>query len=243
MSLSRAWQQFCQELFEPHCEHVNVHSHGEHCPDCGDRVQLLWAQVRCRDCGARRKPKPRANGSHGNASGAPVRALTPYCRFCGSHQVRVVKKLHIERYELPYSVLSRETDYAEKNTPAQSVFRSKRPEHRAPEAQAYTPSPKSHSRQGERRAQRPNPFSSVSVFESELRNQTQTQKQEPADLGFKGQSDEALMFGLRQFMNEERASGQASSTFRSVMDVDLTHKPNPFKPIVDGDVLSSEYLS
>lgn len=207
MSLSRAWQSFCQQLFEPYCEHANVHSHGEHCPDCGDRVQLLWTQVRCRDCGARRKPKAKSNGQ--------TAALTSYCRFCGSHQIKVLKKHHIERHELPYSLLSRETDYSEQDATARSVFRTKRPDMGAPEAQAYQPYGKTAK----------NPF--AQAFQSE----------------FKNQSAEDLMVGLRQFMNDERESRGSKSTFRSVMDVDLTRRGNPFKSVIDGDVLSSEYLS
>jgi DNA-directed RNA polymerase subunit RPC12/RpoP len=215
MSLSKAIQSFCHDLFEPHCEHSNVHSHGEHCPDCGDRIQLVWTQVRCRDCGARRRPKEKVSGAVG--------AVNPYCRFCGSHQIRLHKKHHIERHELPYSVLAREVDYQETSTG--SVFRSK--------------------------SAKSNPFASQTVSSPQGSAYAKGYSKQWSGQKSSGQyqsaahqkSDESLRVGLHQFMNEQRDEEQAQSTFRSVMDVDLTTRPNPFKNIIDGDVLSSEYLS
>ncbi len=106
MRLAKALGAFCTELLTPQCHHPNVVHSGQHCPDCGQGVVVQWIQTRCQRCETRRMPKKLANGS--------ITPAEKHCRFCGEQHYRVIKKPHIERYELPLSLLSREVDTTER---------------------------------------------------------------------------------------------------------------------------------
>ncbi len=107
LSISKAFYAFYNELIQQDCAHlrVNISKSACFCPDCGYKVKLLWAQVKCRGCNSRRVPKKSFDGS--------VSPLHKYCRYCGAGDVRLVKKNKIESHELAYSVALKEVDYTE----------------------------------------------------------------------------------------------------------------------------------
>ncbi len=128
MSISRAFYAFYNELVQQDCTHsrVSLGKRSCFCPDCGYKVKLLWAQVKCRGCNSRRVPKKGFDGS--------VNPLHKYCRYCGAGDVRLVKKEKIEGHELVYSVALKEVDYTEEKKSEKTVT-SKKTSKKAAETQ------------------------------------------------------------------------------------------------------------
>jgi Zn finger protein HypA/HybF involved in hydrogenase expression len=105
--LKRALLAFCKSLVSEPCHHPKVISTAQasYCPDCGDRIRLVWALVYCKDCGIRRIPRIGLDND--------VAPLHRYCKECGSVGFRVVKKPEILAHEIPYSISIKEIDYTE----------------------------------------------------------------------------------------------------------------------------------
>ncbi len=129
LSISKAFYAFYNELVQQDCAHtrVNLGKRSCFCPDCGYKVKLLWAQVKCRGCNSRRVPKKSFDGS--------VEALHKYCRYCGASDVRLVKKEKIEGHELVYSVALKEVDYAEEKPADKKAGSKKKQSKKAPDTQ------------------------------------------------------------------------------------------------------------
>ncbi len=105
MRLFKALYAFYQELVGQPCEHprVQVGQSGNYCPDCGYKIQMLWAILRCRTCGSKRLPKKHLDGK--------ITPLERYCKHCGATDYQLIqrKKLHV--HELTYAVALKEVDY------------------------------------------------------------------------------------------------------------------------------------
>lgn len=89
------------------CEHrrVNLMEAPTYCQDCGYMVRIEWLMVQCRRCQSKRVPCKTFLGQ--------IKPLQPYCRHCGYDGFRIVKKEHIDAYELMYALSEMTTVYAE----------------------------------------------------------------------------------------------------------------------------------
>lgn len=107
MSLVKAFYAFYRRLFEPECVHALVKplAGGSICPECGYQVQIIWHLIRCRSCGSKRHTKRTPDNA--------VRPLYKYCQHCGGTDYQLVKREHIQVYEVPYAVCSKEVNYLE----------------------------------------------------------------------------------------------------------------------------------
>lgn len=120
MRLVRALYAFYRHLFGAECEHPHLRdkmTHGEQCggfcPDCGYKVAMKWAMVRCRNCVSKRTPKKNLDGSIG--------PMYRYCEHCGSTDFQVIKKAKLHAHEMPYAVMSAEVDYSDEQ-PRKKVY-------------------------------------------------------------------------------------------------------------------------
>lgn len=112
MRLMRAIYAFYRQLFGGECEHPRLRdkmTSGDKpcafCPDCGYRVAMMWALVRCRNCVAKRTPKKNLDSSVG--------PMFRYCEHCGSTDFQIIKKTRLHAHEMPYAVMSAEIDYTD----------------------------------------------------------------------------------------------------------------------------------
>jgi hypothetical protein len=89
------------------CEHrqANPADGPAFCPECGYCVKLEWVFLHCRNCNAKRLPRPTLL--------AGIKPAQPFCRHCGHENYKIVRKDHIDAYELPYAVSVKSTVYAE----------------------------------------------------------------------------------------------------------------------------------
>lgn len=89
------------------CNHarVDITKGTCYCPDCGYKVKVTWNLLSCRRCNARRLPKASVFG--------PVQPKELFCKHCGYDQVQLIKKDHIEAYELPFAVSELQTEFDE----------------------------------------------------------------------------------------------------------------------------------
>ena len=122
MKLVRALYAFYRQLFGAECEHPHLRDQcesgkrtGTFCPDCGYKVQMLWAMVRCRNCIGKRVPKKNLDSS--------IAPMYRYCEHCGSTDFQVIKKSRLAAYEMPFAVMCAEVDYAEErqSTPGKGL--------------------------------------------------------------------------------------------------------------------------
>ena len=120
MRLVRAFYAFCRHLFGAECEHAKLrdkfthgHKAGGFCTDCGYKVAMMWAMLRCRNCVAKRTPRKNLDGSIG--------PMYRYCEHCGSTDFQIIKKSKLHSHEMPYAVMCAEVDYSEEQ-PRKKVY-------------------------------------------------------------------------------------------------------------------------
>jgi hypothetical protein len=90
------------------CDHRLVMQNGAFCPDCGHKIQMEWAFVRCASCNAKRPPQ-RQPGVH-NYKAEAIKPLQKHCKHCGCAEVTVVKKPRIDAFELLFALPLKQID-------------------------------------------------------------------------------------------------------------------------------------
>jgi len=115
LNWSRAIQAFCRHLIEDTCDHTQatLHSGKGFCRDCGQKVKLVWVQLRCQGCQSKRLITKTPLGS--------IEPVHRYCQHCGTAAVRTVKKADIAAHELIYSLGLKEIDYTDAS-PQKTAF-------------------------------------------------------------------------------------------------------------------------
>jgi hypothetical protein len=84
------------------CDHKLVMQNGAFCPDCGHKILMEWAFVRCASCNVKRPPQ-RQLGVH-NYKAEAIKPLQKHCKHCGSAEFNVVKKPAIDAFELLFAL-------------------------------------------------------------------------------------------------------------------------------------------
>jgi len=58
--------------------HINQFNSGNHCPDCGQKINICWITIKCQQCKNLRMPKITADNK--------IVPLETYCTNCGSEK-------------------------------------------------------------------------------------------------------------------------------------------------------------
>ncbi len=87
------------------CDHLSANVFGKNtfCPDCGQKVKLVWYFIQCQQCRTKRVPQADILG--------PIRPKSPFCAHCGSFHFRLIQKSQIHPQELPFAVSKKELDF------------------------------------------------------------------------------------------------------------------------------------
>jgi hypothetical protein len=90
------------------CDHRNVSHSGQFCPDCGHKVCVEWAFIRCAQCNVKRPPF-RQPGVH-NYKAEVAKPMQKFCKNCGVVEFTVLKKQKIDAYELLFALPVKQID-------------------------------------------------------------------------------------------------------------------------------------